>query len=318
MDFKPIAVVVGPCVTFFLGILSERLKNRKQLSLNIESIDRGNFDSKKLLSFFKNFMAAEIDKNELITDITSESFQKKWSAFRENLKSEENDRNEIIAEFIADIGSKLFEKKWSAFLNNLEEAEIDKNKFIADVVNELFKSSPCINGTIVNTGRVPVAVQELRINFSKSPSDDKETGLSVQFLEKLLSKKIAQRLRWKKKVLISKLLPKKIKQWYGKRAMLKMTDTSKVLHYSFLKQHGRVFTLAPGDSELIEISKEKITAAMDFLDSDESPLMVYLSCKLVGEEKIRRCAPIFCWLASFSLLGREATIPIFMRRTYSE
>ena len=230
MDFKPIAVVVGPCVTFFLGILSERVKNRKQLALDIERIDRGNFDRKKSLSFFKNFMAAEIDKDELITDIASESFQKKWSAFRENLKEEENNRDEIIAEFIAYIGSKLLEKKWSAFLKSLEEAEIDKNKFIADVVNELFKSSTCINGTIVNTGRVPVAVQELRINFSKMDLDDKETGLSVRFLEKLLSKKIAQRLRWKKKALISKLLPKKIARWHVKRVMLKMTETCKVLH----------------------------------------------------------------------------------------
>lgn len=315
MDFKPIAVVIGPCVTFFLGILSERLKNRKQLALDIESIDRGNFDSKKLLSFFKNFMAAEINKNELITDITSESFQKKWSAFRENLKAEENDKNEIIAEFIADIGSKLFEKKWSAFLNNLEEAEIDKNKFIADVVNELFKSSPCINGTIVNTGRIPVAVQELRINFSKNPSDDKETGLSVQFLEKLLSKKTAQWLRWKKKVLISKLLPRKIKRWYARRVELKMTETSSVLYYNFPKR-GRVFTLAPGESEFFEISMKEITNARDFLDSEDSFLMVYPSCKLVGEEKIRRGPPIYCSLISSSLLGREITLPIFINLKY--
>ena len=308
MDFKPIAVV-GPFVTFFLGILSERLKNRKQLALDIKCIDHGNFDFKKLLSFFKNFIAAEIDKDELITDIDSESFQKRWSTFCENLKEEKNDRNEIIAEFIANIGSKLLEKKWSALLKNLEEAEIDKNKFIADVVNELFKSSPCINGTIVNTGRISVAVQELRINFSKSPLDDKEARLSVQFLEKLLSKKIAQRLRWKKKALISKLLPKKIARWHVRRAMLKMTETSKVLYYSFPKR-GRVFTLAPGESEFFEISMEQITDARDFLDSDDSPLMVYPSCKLVGEEKIRRGLPIFYSLISFSLLEREITVPI--------
>lgn len=289
----------------------ERLKNRKRLALEIKSTDRGNFDRQKLLPFFKNFMAAEIDRDELIADIASESFQKKWDAFRENLKKEKNDKDEITAKFIADIVGKLLKQKWSASLKNLEEAEIDKNKFITDLVNELFKSSPYINGTIVNTGPVPVAVQELRINFSKSPSDDKKAGLQVQFLEKSLFKKIAQWLRRRKRVLISKLLPKKIKQWYGKRAMLKMTDTSKVRHYSFLK-HGGIFPLAPGESEFIEISTEEITAAVDFLDSDESFLMVYLSCKLVGEEKIRRCPPIFCRLISFSPLGREIALPMFM------
>lgn len=312
MDFTHIALVLVPCViTFFFGILLERIKNRKQLALDIKSTDRGNFDRQKLLSFFKNFIAAEINKDKLIADFASESFQKKWAAFRENLKTQENDRNEIIAEFIADIGSKLLEKKWAAFLKDLEKSEIDKNKFIADVVNELFKSSPCINGTIVNTGPVPVAVQELRINFSKSPSDDKKAGLQVQFLEKLMSKKIVQWLRRKKKVLISKLLPKKIARWYGRKAMLKITETSKVLHCSFLK-HGRIFPLAPGKSEFIEISMEEITTPVDSLDSDESFLMVYLSCKLVGEEKIRRCPPIFCRLISFSLLGREITLPLFM------
>ena len=90
-----------------------------------------------------------------------------------------------------------------------------------------------------------------------------------------------------------------------------MTETSPVLYYSFLKQGG-VFTLGPKESKFIEISTEEIMTSMDFLDSDESPLMVYLSCKLVGEEKIRRCSPIFCSLISFSLLGREITLPIFM------
>ena len=222
MDFTSIAIAVVSCViTFFFGILLERIKNRKRLALDIKSTDRGNFDRQKLLPFFKNFMAAEVDRDELIADIASESFEKKWDAFRENLKEEKNDKDEITAKFIADIVGKLLKQKWSASLKNLEETEIEKNKFIADLVNELFKSSPCINGTIVNTGPVPVAVQELRINFSKSPSDDKKADLQVQFLEKPLFKKIAQWLRRRKRVLISKLLPRKIKQWYGKRAMLK-------------------------------------------------------------------------------------------------
>ena len=110
MDFTPIAVVVGPCIiTFFLGILLERIKNRNQLALDIQG------------------------------------------------------------------------------------------------------SCGNIKATIVNIGRVPFAVQELRINFSESPSDDKEAGLLVLFLEKFLSKKIAKRLMTKKAVLISKLLPKKNK-----------------------------------------------------------------------------------------------------------
>ena len=171
MDFTPIAVVVGPCIiTFFLGILLERIKNRNQLALDIQG------------------------------------------------------------------------------------------------------SCGNINATIVNTGRVSFAVQELRINFSKSALDDKEAGPPIQ-----LSKKIVQWLRRKKKVLISKLLPQKIRRWYGKRVMLKMAETSKFMHYSFPKR-GRVLTLAPGESEFIEISMEGITATLDFLDSDESPLMAYLSC----------------------------------------
>lgn len=210
MDFTPIAIAIGSCViTFFLGILSERIKNRNQLALDIQ----GNCGN--------------------------------------------------------------------------------------------------INATIVNTGRAPFAVQELQINFSEGTLDDKKAGLLVRFLEKLLSKKIAQWLRTKKKVLISKLLPKKIKQWYSKRVMLKMAETNKCLSYNFPKQ-GRIYTIAPGESKFIEIPGEQIITTRDFLNSDESFLVVYLSCKLVGEEKIRHCPPIFCGLISSSLSGREITLPIFV------
>ena len=193
------------------------------------------------------------------------------------------------------------------FLGILSERVINRKRLDLNIEG----SCGNINATIVNTGRVPFAVQELQVNLSKSPSDDEEAGLLVRFLEKLLSRKIAQLLMTKKKVLISKLLPKKIKQWYGKRVMLKMAETIKFLGYIFPKQ-GRIYTIAPGDSKFIEIPTAQIIATMDFLNSDKSSLMVYLSCKLVGDEKIRYCLPIFCGFTSSSLSGREITLPIFV------
>ena len=111
MDVKLIALIVSvvmPIVMFLLYTLSERVKNRNQIVLEIKSGDRGNFDINKRLSFFKN----------------------------------------------------------------LATGEFDKDKFISGVFSELSwaKSSPYINVTIVNTGRVPITVQELNINFSEMSS----------------------------------------------------------------------------------------------------------------------------------------------------
>ena len=90
-----------------------------------------------------------------------------------------------------------------------------------------------------------------------------------------------------------------------------MAETNKILNYSF-PERGRIYTITPGESKFIDIPAEQIIATWDFLDRDDSPLMVYLSCKLVGEEKIKHCLPVLCGVTSSSLSGREITPPIFV------
>ena len=292
MDVKLIALIVSvvmPIVMFLLYALSERVKNRNQIVLEIKSGDRGNFDINKRLSFFKNLATGEFDIN-------------KWLFFFKNLK---------VGEF--DINKKL------PFLKNLETGEFDKDEFISGVFSELSKSSPYINITIVNTGRVPITVQELNINFSEmssseseNPSSEKEARILIRVSEKLRFKRIAQWLSRKKRGLISVLtkpLPKKTVQWLGRKEMLQMIDTSKVSYYSFL-QRGKMLRLEPGESETLEISKEGIKWALDVLDSNKWLVMVYPSCKLVGEEKIRQGLPIFYSLLPVSLSEIELKIPI--------
>ena len=91
--------------------------------------------------------------------------------------------------------------------------------------------------------------------------------------------------------------------------MLKMIDTSKVFYYSF-PQRGKMLRLEPGESETLEISKEMIESALDALDSKKWFVMVYPSCKLVGEEKIRQGLPIFYALLPVSVSEIELKIPM--------
>ena len=258
MDIKLIAVIVSvimPIVIFLLYTLSDRVRNRNQIVLEIQSSHCGGSDINKWLSFFKN----------------------------------------------------------------LETGEFAKDEFISGVFSELSKSSLCINVTIVNTGRVPITVQELKINFSESSlsesenlSGEKEAGILVRVSEKLRFKTITQWLNTKKKKLISVLmkpLPQETVQWLCRKGTLKMIDTSRVFYYSFL-QCGKMLRLEPGESETLELSKEMIESALDALDSKDWFVMIYPSCKLVGEEKIRQSLPIFYSLLPVSLSEIELKIPM--------
>lgn len=209
MDLKIVALIVSivmPIVVFLLYALSERIKNRNQIALEIRSVDRGSFDFKRLLSFIRSLNAKELNK-------------------------------ESISEFLG----------------------------------ELSKSSPSMNITIVNTGRVPITVKEFKINFADMFTDGSESHAG--------EKKVGVLVRH-----LGKRLPKTIARWKFKKTMSKMTET-RTGRINSITPHKRMFKLEPSESESLEISKEPITVALDCFVSRNSPLIVYPSCQLVGQKK---------------------------------
>ena len=172
--------------------------------------------------------------------------------------------------------------------------------------------------TVVNTGRVPITVQELTINFTGrsmgAPENvlfEKDAGVLIRTLEKLRLQRTAKWLRRKTKVMVSasiRLLSKKIARQIYTKAMLKGIRTNKASHAKLLCHE--MLRLEPGESKTLEISKEKIKLAQDFLDSKKWMTMVYPSCKLVGEEKIRYGLPMFHSLLPVSISGIEFELPV--------
>ena len=231
MDLKVIVAIVMPIVLFLLYALSERVKNRNQIALEIRSVDRGDFDFKRLISFIRSFNAMELNK-------------------------------ESISEFLG----------------------------------ELAKSSPSMNITIVNTGRVPITVKEFKINFADFFADGAEKSAG--------EKRVGVLIRH-----LRKRLPKTIARWKFKRAMSKLTETrnGRINSVTLCK---RMFKLEPSESETLEIAKEAITVALNCLVSRNSPIIVYPSCLLVGEEKNRHGYPVIYSFLSFSLLGIELELPM--------
>ena len=254
MEFKNIALVVMPFVTFFLGVLSERIKNRNQIVMEIASFDRGKYDIKELFPSLEKADSGEVSKNELILSL----------------------------------------------------------------LRELSKSSPCIKVTVVNTGRVPITVQELTINFTRSSMDapehaliEKEAGVLSRTFEKLRLQKTAKWIRRQTKVMLSaliRLLSKKIARQIYTRVMLKEIRTNEASSAKILCNE--MLRLEPGESRTLEISKEQIKLAQDLLDDKKWLAMVYPSCKLVGEEKIRYGLPMFHSLLPVSISGIEFELPV--------
>ena len=288
MDFKTIALVVMPFVTFFLGVLSERIKNRNQIVMEIASIDRGKYDVAKLSSFIKSFIACEFDINNLLLVL-------------KNLKIGKYDIKELFPA-----------------LEEADLGEVSKNELILSFLRELSKSSPCIKVTVVNIGRVPITVQELTINFTRSSMDapelaliEKDTGVLSRTFEILRLQKTAKWIRRKTKVMLSaliRLLSKKIARQIYTKAMLKGIRTNEASSAKILCHE--MLRLEPGESRTLEISKEQIKLAQDLLDDQKWLEMVYPSCKLVGEEKIRYSLPMFLSLLPISISGIEFELPV--------